>query len=164
MPFLTSTTAQSSSIKETATNIGDIHSLSNFLLYKKLSDSHKTFVLAVSSNPEPKYYHKVVKFFHWHEAMASEISTLESNQTWMLINLPSWKQHIGCKWIYKIKYNSDGSIERYKTRLVAKGYTQQEGLDYFDTFSPIAKLTTIRLLIIGIFLSLILIIHSCMRI
>nr|KYP62839.1 Retrovirus-related Pol polyprotein from transposon TNT 1-94 [Cajanus cajan]KYP62851.1 Retrovirus-related Pol polyprotein from transposon TNT 1-94 [Cajanus cajan] len=79
--------------------------------------------------------------------MNAEIQALESNHTWVLTELPLNKSSIGCRWVYKIKHRADGSIERYKARLVAKGYTQIEVQDYLDTFSPVAKLTTVRLLL-----------------
>lgn len=77
--------------------------------------------------------------------MDAEIIALEQNNTWTLVDLPQGKIPIGCKWVYKIKYKSDGNIKRFKARLVAKGYTQIERVDYFDTFSPIAKMTTIQI-------------------
>ena len=79
--------------------------------------------------------------------MAVEISALEANHTWVLTPLPSHKKTIGCKWVYQVKYRSDGSVERYKARLVTKGFTQKEGLDYLETFSPVAKLVSVKSLL-----------------
>ncbi|XP_043714525.1 uncharacterized protein LOC122662884 [Telopea speciosissima] len=79
--------------------------------------------------------------------MTDEIHAFEQNQTSSLQSLPPGKFSIGCKWVYKIKRNADGSIERYKVRLVAKGYTQQEGFDYTDTFASVTKLVMVRSLL-----------------
>jgi hypothetical protein len=79
--------------------------------------------------------------------MHTELATLEANDTWTLTSLPHGKNTIGCKWVYKVKLKANGSLERYKARLVSKGYTQQEGLDYSETFSPVAKFSTIRTLL-----------------
>jgi len=131
-----------------SSNVSGIpYALSNVLSYDKLSPSYKHFVSTISTSIEPQYYHQAVQHPCWREAMQAEIKALEDNNTWTLVSLPPHKTPIGCKWVYKIKHNSDGSIEHYKARLVAKGFTQCEGLDYFETFSPVAKLTTVRCLL-----------------
>lgn len=79
--------------------------------------------------------------------MHTELDALQQNNTWSMVPLPFGHQPIGCKWVYKIKYKSDGTIECYKAHIVAKGYTQVEGINYQETFSPIAKLTTLHCLL-----------------
>ena len=79
--------------------------------------------------------------------MIEEMDALNGNSTWDLIQLPVGKKAIRCRWVFAIKVNHDGSIARLKAHLVVKGYAQTYGVDYFDTFSPIAKMTSVRLFI-----------------
>ena len=79
--------------------------------------------------------------------MDKEIHALETTQTWVLTPLPLGKIPIDCKWVYRVKLNPNGSVKRYKARFVAKGYTQREGLYFFETFSLVAKTISIRVLI-----------------
>uniref|UniRef100_A0A803Q474 Major facilitator superfamily (MFS) profile domain-containing protein n=1 Tax=Cannabis sativa TaxID=3483 RepID=A0A803Q474_CANSA len=123
------------------------HPLSKFISYDKLSDTHRAFILAVTALFEPRNYKQARQHKIWNQAMQTELYALLKNKTWTYVKLPPNKRVIGCRWVYKIKYNSDGSVERCKARLVAQGFSQQEGLDFFDTFSPVAKMVTFKLLL-----------------
>ena len=79
--------------------------------------------------------------------MNDEMEALQKNHTWELVSLPGGKRIVGCRWIFTVKLNPNGVIDRYKARLVTKEYTQKYGIDYGDTFAPVAKINTIRVII-----------------
>jgi hypothetical protein len=115
----------------TAKSFGD-----DFTIYL-VDDTPKTIVEAFASPNADD----------WKEAVRSEMDSILSNETWELVDRPYGCKPVGCKWVFKKKLRPDGTIDKYKARLVAKGYTQKKGEDFFDTYSPIAKLTTICVLL-----------------
>uniref|UniRef100_A0A2N9IWR1 Reverse transcriptase Ty1/copia-type domain-containing protein n=1 Tax=Fagus sylvatica TaxID=28930 RepID=A0A2N9IWR1_FAGSY len=88
---------------------------------------------------EPSSYKAAAQHPQWCTAMQDEFDALQKQGTWSLVTPPPNKNVVGCKWVYKLKHNSDGTIARYKARLVAKGFHQQQGVDFDETFSPVIK-------------------------
>ena len=99
---------------------------------------------SIQKDREPTSLREALSLSRWKEAMQVELDSIERNETWTLVPRPPRRNVIGVKWVYKTKYKSDGSLDKHKARLVAKGYAQRPGVDFDETFSPTARMTTIR--------------------
>ena len=107
-------------------------------------------MIAPQNDGKPKIINEALsspKAKEWIKTMEEEMESMNDNQVRDLVDLPSGRKSIGNKWILKIKYKADGLIKRYKARLITKGYTQEEGIDYEDTFSSVVRITSIRLIL-----------------
>jgi hypothetical protein len=109
-------------IKSTG-DTGIPYSLSSVISYKHFSSFHKAFCLSIASQSEPKYFHYAVKSPQWRETMKAKITALQANNTWILTLLSPGKKAIGCELMYRVNNKVEGSVERYKAQLIAKGYT-----------------------------------------
>ncbi|XP_018448563.2 uncharacterized mitochondrial protein AtMg00820-like [Raphanus sativus] len=98
-------------------------------------------------NDEPRTFEEAKKLKECLRACKDEIESITRLESWSLVNLPPGSNPIGLKWIFKIKRNSNGSINKYKSLLVAKGYVQRYGIDYEEVFAPVARIETICFLI-----------------
>ncbi|CAN1127242.1 Retrovirus-related Pol polyprotein from transposon TNT 1-94 [Linum perenne] len=121
------------------------HPIQRHLNYGQLSDEFEAFTSHLDS--QPRNISEAMQIPEWKQAVHDEIAALEKNGTWNIVQLPTGKRPVGCKWIFTTKYHSDGSVERYKARLVARGFTQSFGIDYQETFAPVAMLKTVRILL-----------------
>ena len=124
-----------------------VHPISSFCTYNQLFSLSCSFIASLDSISLPNTFQQPLSHPGWCSAMIEEMDALNGNDTWNLVHLPTVKKSIGCRWVFVVKVNPDGSVARLKARLVAKGYAQTYGVDYFDTFSPVAKMTSIRLFI-----------------
>ena len=121
--------------------------IANYVFTQALSEPIKTFTHTLSSCHIPNSVELALADPKWAQAIQEELEALQKNNTWRLVPLSERKKLVGCKWVFSMKYKVDGSIDRYKARLVAKGFTQTYGIDYLETFSSIAKLNTVRVLL-----------------
>ncbi|KAH9741001.1 hypothetical protein KPL70_002448 [Citrus sinensis] len=126
---------------------GTRYPLVNYISYHQYKPAYQSFIAQISNLTKPKSYSEAIVLHEWQVAMRFELQALQENGTWSLTSLPAGKTPIGCRWVYKIKHKSYGSIEWYKAQLVAKGFTQLEGVDYQDTFSATAKIIYVRCLL-----------------
>ena len=121
--------------------------ISKYYSIANTSCSHQRFIRNIDLHEEPRTFEEAKNHPQWVHAMKDELEALAKNGTWEITSLPIGKKAVGCKWIYKIKHKSDGSLDKYKARLIAKGFTQAYGIDYKETFAPVAKMNTIRVLL-----------------
>ncbi|GAU30874.1 hypothetical protein TSUD_15600 [Trifolium subterraneum] len=118
------------------------------ILHNVVNDDGDLVHLAFMADTEPVNWHEALSDPNWKNAMNEEIRSIEKNNTWRLVDLPTQKNSISVKWIFKIKRNPDGGIVKHKARLVARGFLQQQGIDYNEVYAPVARMETSRLVIV----------------
>jgi hypothetical protein len=117
---------------------------------RRFGIERESFISAAQDDMEPRSYDEAMSSLvcnEWMTAMKDEMESMKTNQVWELVDLPLGRKSLGNKWVLKIKRKADDSIDKYKARLVAKGYTQREGVDYEETFSPLVRFASIRLIL-----------------
>ena len=121
--------------------------MSHYVSNHRLFESNKSFVNQLSTVSIPNGVQEALADPRWKAAMNEEMKSLQKNETWELVDRPPRKKPVGYQWVYTVRHKADGTIERFKARLVEKGYTKTYGIDYTDTFAPVAKINTGRVLL-----------------
>nr|XP_016488503.1 PREDICTED: uncharacterized mitochondrial protein AtMg00820-like [Nicotiana tabacum] len=121
--------------------------MQEYLSHDGVSTKYTSYLSKITSLKEPMSYEEATTDPKWVEAMDQELTALKENGTWSLVDLPTRKVSISCKWIFKIKYKANGEVERFKVRFVEKGHNQIEGFDYQETFSLVVKMVTVRVVL-----------------
>ncbi|RVW46570.1 Retrovirus-related Pol polyprotein from transposon TNT 1-94 [Vitis vinifera] len=127
----------------------DSQRISFYLVEGNREDIIRKIPIVLQIEEDPKTYKEAMAsrdVAFWKEAINDEMDSIMSNQTWELVDLPPRSKPIGCKWVFRRKYHTDGMIQTFKARLVAKGFKQRECINYFDTYAPVARKTSIRIL------------------
>ncbi|XP_039048921.1 uncharacterized mitochondrial protein AtMg00820-like [Hibiscus syriacus] len=107
----------------------------------------KTKVYTIQYKELSTNIHVALEYPDWRDVVLSEYNALLTNNTWRIVELPAGMKAIGCKWLFKVKKNADGSVERLKTKLVTKGYYQISSFDLMDTFSPVVQFSTVNIML-----------------
>ena len=121
--------------------------ISQFVSTKNLFLQHLSFISTIDSIKIPTSVQEALKDDNWVRAMNEEMGALERNETQEIVERPKDKKEVGYRWIYTVKYQADGTLDRYKARFIAKEYTQTYWIDYEQTFAPVAKMNTVKIII-----------------
>ena len=124
-----------------------LYPIGKYVSYEGLSQRYRGFIAKISEVQIPNSVEEALSIAEWKSVVEEELRALEKNSTWEICDLPRGKKPVVCKWVFTVKTKADGSIERFKARLVAKGFTQSYDIDYQETFAPVAKLNSIRVLL-----------------
>ncbi|CAL2259326.1 unnamed protein product [Prunus armeniaca] len=116
------------------------YAIAHYVSNHRLSPECKAFMTRMDNIKIPTHVEEAFNDPKWAKAMNIEMEALQKNNTWDIVDLPKGMKPVGCRWVFIVKYNADGTVERYKARLVAKGFTQTYGVNYHDTFAPVAKM------------------------
>lgn len=121
-----------------------LYPLDNYLSSARFSKNYQAYLFAITYAVEPLSYKETIEDENWRFAVGDEIVALDEAGTWTVVDLPPGKKALGYKWMFRLKFKADGNLERHKARLAILGNNQTEGVDYIETFAPVAKMVTVH--------------------